>query len=1311
MADITLRSYTPPGAGDVELFGNATIYWVNGSGNWSDGRNHWATSSGGTPAPGNQPATDAGAGTWAPNAVFDANSNLDRSGSTLSNYTAAVDLTNAKVGSLTVGLPNGGTAVTINGSGIRCTGDFTISAGCSYSAPTTFSASSGTQHITTNGVTMAAIMTFGQTGAVSTSIMQFQDNFLTTSSSVLQSGTLDTNGQTFTTAGFSWNANANKTLTLGSSTVNNSGSHLIGAAANNTLNAGTSTWNQTGASMNAGGVQGFAWNNLVFGSATTASTNRNLINGGTYQNLTFLGPNANTDVMRIGGTHTVNGTLTFTPTVTNPQFNRPFMISFSAGVQAIINAAAMTGLADWDFADINTTGGVATPWTGTRIGDVGNNSGITTDVSKTVYWVGNTANWSSTNWALSSGGAGSVNNYPLPQDSVIFDDNSLANGNSVTVVGVRVPSVDFSGITLRTGTQLSLGASVSFVGDVTLHSCRTVHTLSGSQGAVVQGRRTQKFRTNGNYWGVIGSGSSIPLTVDSGIGTMVLLDDLQVDSNTTPNSVVTSGGLDLNGHIFQCGSFNTTPPNALDGFTANIARTITSRGGVIKLVGGSNQFINFGGSIAGLVIQDATLVTCNDPLGVSKTTTGPSTAAFANQLKNLTLSHTGSGALTTSSSTFFGNIDLSKYSGTFTHGGTTGYSGDVTFGPNMTFNGGSAIINFCRDSGVQNFYSASKLMNAVPQVTGGGTLRLQDNFDHTVNTNNVFTLTLGTLDLNGYKLTCGNLSSSGATVRTVMSSVSTPGPNDISLKAYTPPGSTDVELFQQSSLVLAKIRTVNTTGNSTVIDFATPTNAVIDRTNPWKIEISGNTASARVFSGGGLTYPDVAFTNATANGDLDFAGSNTLKSLSVTTPPQTIRFTAASTTTIEADNGFPSGTVGNLVTIGSITAANHNLVKSGGGTIDSEYLSISRSQATPSANPPGTWFAGRTSTNGGNNTGWIFADLFADTMTEFLSATDTPDFLDAVSVDETGSLSAVEAVDTVVTFAGDLSESGTAVATISATADFSAALSESGAAADTVTGLVDFVVALSESTSSTDSVTGSSAFFGTGSESGSAADTVSATVTFAAALSETGASAETISATVSFVAALSESGASADTVSAVTTALVSIAETGSASDTTTGSNSTSVATSESGSLVDTVSATTFIAVNISESSTVSDLLTALLSAIRIDESVSADDDLIAELIPPFIDLNIFTPDIFTSVFALTVGSVFTPSLKTFFFIPAPETAVVKPAVMEQFTPTGVTSFKPKADTTFTDMPTLIFTPAPETATVTPTRGSTNFIPK
>jgi hypothetical protein len=263
--------------------------------------------------------------------------------------------------------------------------------------------------------------------------------------------------------------------------------------------------------------------------------------------------------------------------------------------------------------------------------------------------------------------------------------------------------------------------------------------------------------------------------------------------------------------------------------------------------------------------------------------------------------------------------------------------GNLILSPGMSVASSGFGLTFAATSGTKTITTNGKTIDRPVTFSGvGGTFQLSDNM--TVGSSQTTTLSNGTLDLNGKVLSTGLFNSSAVTART--------------LKSNLPNG---------------KIVTTETAAN-TVFNVGTQTNLTVDRTNNWTIEIGGNTANTRTFAGGNLQLlPSVVFTNTTSGGALHFTGSSTFKSLDVTTPPQSLRFTAGTTTTIEDIDGLPSGTAGNLVTINSITGAAHTLAKSGAGTVCEEYLNVLFSTATP-ANK----FIAKSSTNGGSNTGWYF---------------------------------------------------------------------------------------------------------------------------------------------------------------------------------------------------------------------------------------------------------------------------------------------------------------------------------------------------
>jgi len=244
---------------------------------------------------------------------------------------------------------------------------------------------------------------------------------------------------------------------------------------------------------------------------------------------------------------------------------------------------------------------------------------------------------------------------------------------------------------------------------------------------------------------------------------------------------------------------------------------------------------------------------------------------------------------------------------------TRSYSGVTTF--NATTTGKTVTVNGIGLQGVT--------FDGV-----GGSWSLQD----ALNAVNTCTLTAGTLNLNQKTLTCPVRFATG-----------------FGTKNLTFNGATLV----CSGTNATSFNNINPTGFTTTAGTGTGT-------------ISMTGATAKTFVGGGATF------NCTLNqggaGALTITGSNTFSNITNTyksTGATSILFTAGTTSTFTDWNA--SGESTRLLTIGSVTAASHTLSKAS-GTISANFLSISRSTATGGAG----WYAGASSTNGGNNSGWIF---------------------------------------------------------------------------------------------------------------------------------------------------------------------------------------------------------------------------------------------------------------------------------------------------------------------------------------------------
>ena len=189
----------------------------------------------------------------------------------------------------------------------------------------------------------------------------------------------------------------------------------------------------------------------------------------------------------------------------------------------------------------------------------------------------------------------------------------------------------------------------------------------------------------------------------------------------------------------------------------------------------------------------------------------------------------------------------------------------------------------------------------------------------------VLTLTQGTLNMGTFDITSATFSSAGTLTRAIIG---------IGTNTYNITGSGATAFSNASGTGL------------TMTGFT----------------INMNSATAKTFAGGGGSFPTL---NQGGAGALTITGTNTFYNITNTVQPASVTFTAATTTTFRYFS--LSGNAGNLVTITSATAANHTLSMSS-GVANTQYMSISRSTATGGAG----WIADQ-STNGGNNSGWVFA--------------------------------------------------------------------------------------------------------------------------------------------------------------------------------------------------------------------------------------------------------------------------------------------------------------------------------------------------
>jgi hypothetical protein len=711
-------------------------YWVGGSGNWNaTSTTNWATSSGG--------ASGASAPTSADNVIFDGASNTgtDAFTVTVTGTTAAPALcadfsTSALDGAMTFTM--GATAfLDVYGSLTLPATNFSVSG--TNGSRITFRATTTGKTITTNGVSLSNVYVLlnGVGGG-----WTLGSALTSTSSFDYTAGALfDTGNFNITAVNFASANNNVRSISLGSSTITLSGGTgalFIAGGINLTFNAGTSTFVFTGPSpfFNGGG---YTYYNVSFTNTASGTIYLNAAN--TFNDLTFTSLAA-TGIrnIQLNANQTVSGTLTLG--AANTTIRRMFVRSGESFVTLVgtprtitLNGTLAT-LADVDFRDVVAAGTVGT-WTGTRLGDCGGNSGITLDAAKTVYRVG-TGSWSATQWSLTSGGSVDVNNFPLAQDTAIFDTGTTTGTHTIDGAW-NIGNLDMSA--LNVAVTLASGSTTPNIhGNLTLDANVT---LTGTGDISFAGVSNQTLTSAGKTF-------TQPLTVNKPTTTSLILSGA-LTSNL--GFTLTQGTLNLNNFDLTCLTLTSNNSNtrSIAFGTGKIDITFTSAFASVITMATVTNFSCTGSKNVRLTGLTATQRNIDFRLGGG----GTESNSF-----NLTV--LGGGSLDTPSENTYLNFDLSSFTGTLPAKFTTIY-GNLILSSTMTVGSGTSITTFAKSSGTQTITSNGKTLDFPIIKTGAGTLQLQDNL--TIGSTRTLTHTAGTLDLNDQTLTTGLYSSTGSTAR------------------------------------------------------------------------------------------------------------------------------------------------------------------------------------------------------------------------------------------------------------------------------------------------------------------------------------------------------------------------------------------------------------------------------------------------------------------------------------------------------------------------------------------------------------------
>jgi fibronectin-binding autotransporter adhesin len=604
---------------------DSTRYWVGGTGNWNDTA-RWSTSSGG--------ASGADLPRSHDDVVFDSSSNATA-------YTVTVGAITGgnRCKALTIAGPASGN-VTLGGSAaLFIHDDITLPATGltrTYTGAITLSGTGAGKTITTNGVTLSTgVLTLNGVGA-EWSLGDALTMGQTSSTFNVFNGSFDTANYNLTVAAFSCNVTGGRSITLGSSTVTlgTNASISFGSTesitANLTFNVGTSQINCTSPNPSFAG-NGQTFYNVSF---TSTALNSGSINGAnTFNNLSVAGRTSEgVGALSLAADQTINGTLTLSAG-TNAAM-RTFVRSNTIGTTRTLTCAAVASLTDIDFRDI-TIAGAAAPVSGTRLGDCKGNSGITFVAGADKYWgvLGN-GSWSATVWATSSGGAVSNDNFPLAQDTIIFEAGSPNSGNTATInAAYNIGTIDMSARTTNT-MALACSQSPSIYGNWTNG---TGVTLSGTGTLTFAGRGSQTITSAGRTF-------TQSFTINTPGGSVTLQDAFETNSNSAFALDLQSGTLDAN-------NYNVTVSGSVASFrsTNSNTRTIVIGSGTWTMAGSGTPWNTQ--TITGLTVTGTGTLSFTS--ASTKTfSIGTNTSSFS----GLTINQGGAGQLNLNGNNSFANI-------------------------------------------------------------------------------------------------------------------------------------------------------------------------------------------------------------------------------------------------------------------------------------------------------------------------------------------------------------------------------------------------------------------------------------------------------------------------------------------------------------------------------------------------------------------------------------------------------------------------------------------------------------------------------
>jgi hypothetical protein len=618
------------------------------------------------------------------------------------------------------------------------------------------------------------------------------------------------------------------------------------------------------------------------------------------------------------------------------------------------------------------------------------------------YWVGGSANWDATagtKWALTSGGAGGQA-VPTASDNCFFDAASGAVTVTLNTAARTCLNADFTGFTgtfagtqtwtISGGLTLGAGMTITYTGAITFNATSGTNVITSNGKALLS---SIAFNGTGGTWQLADTfTSSLNLTLTAGTfdangQTVVLNGSGQTLTGTFTFANLTRTGTASISTLSLVDDLIVTGTLTLNGNSATSRLVIqpSLRGTSHTITAGALVVSNLdieGMNAAGAANWDLSAIT-----GLSGDAGGNSGITFTPAQTNYWVGDTGNWS------------DVSHWASTSGGAGGTGRVSlvqDIARFDENSFSTTGQIVTY--DVSRMGSIDWTGVVNAPQWTVGSGsTYTLFGSLTHSAGMSIVDPVGNKNIDLRGYG---SRTLTNGGVVWPIVDYTT----NSYTVRVLPPPGSTYTLMDDFDGVMRVSSGTFDANGHNLTIrpaanfgfvstgsvsrtinmgsglwDFIWPAAGTVWNNNPDNggLTVNGGTSTIKVTGPGplslqansGSTYYN--FWNATVGQISRFTtvggtGNTTWNNIKID-PGNTHQFIAGTTTTVSSMT--ITGTLGNVITIGSTTGATHNLVKTGGGVISGDYLSISNSVVSPAD----TWYAGANSFDGGGNSGWIFA--------------------------------------------------------------------------------------------------------------------------------------------------------------------------------------------------------------------------------------------------------------------------------------------------------------------------------------------------